>query len=63
MANAKKHKTKTKNGTFSNNMFCTVVMGIQLMFCQSLKLQFGDALLQAMFALFNCDEWFNCKDW
>ena len=22
MTNAKKHKTKTKNGTFSNNMFC-----------------------------------------
>ena len=25
---AKKHKTKTKNGTFSNNMLCAVVMGI-----------------------------------
>ena len=63
MANAKKHKTKTKNSTFGNNMFCSVVMGIQLMFGQSLKLQFSDSLLQAIFALFNCNEWFNCKGW
>ena len=62
MTNAKKNKT-TKNGTFSNNIFCAIVMGIQLMFCQSLKLQFSDSKLQAIFALFNCNEWFNCKDW
>ena len=24
MTNAKKHKTKTKSGTFINNMFCAV---------------------------------------
>ena len=62
MANARKHKTKTKNGKFSNNMFCAVVLGIQLIFSQSLKLQFSDLLLQAIFALFNCNEWLNCKD-
>ena len=58
----KKHKTKTKNGTFSNNMFCAIAMGIKLMFCQSLKMQFSDSLLRAIFALFNCNERFNCND-
>ena len=48
MANAKKHKAKTKNGTFSNNMFCPIVMGILLMFCQSLKLEFSGSLLPWM---------------
>ena len=38
MTNAKKHKTKTESGTFNNNMFCAIIMGISLMFCQSLKL-------------------------
>ena len=28
ITNAKKHKTKTKNDAFSNNMFCAIVMGI-----------------------------------
>ena len=62
MTNAKKHKTKTTNGTYSNNMFCTIVMGIQLMFCQSLKLQFSDSLLRAIFALPNCNGWINCNE-
>ena len=62
MTNAKKHKTKTKNGTFNNDMYCTTVMGIYVMFCQSLNLQFSDSLLQAVFELFNCNEWFSCKD-
>ena len=62
MTNAKKHKTKTKNGTLNNNMHCAIVMAIQVMFCQSLNLQFSDSLLQAIFELFNCNEWFNCKD-
>ena len=62
MTNAKKHKTEIKNGRFSNNMFCAIVMGIQLKFCQSLEFQFGHLLLQAIFALFNCDEWFNCTE-
>ena len=65
MANAKKQNKKTKNGTFSNNMFCATcqyhVMGIWLMFCQWLKLEFSDSLLRAIFALLNCEEWFNCN--
>ena len=28
MANAKKYKTKTKNGAYSNNIFCASVIGI-----------------------------------
>ena len=28
MTNAKKHKTKSKNGNFINNMYCAIVMGI-----------------------------------
>ena len=43
MTNAKKHKAKIKSGTFSNNMFCAIVMGIHLMFYPSLELQFSDS--------------------
>ena len=28
LKNAKKHKTKTKNGTLNNNMHCAIVMAI-----------------------------------
>ena len=28
MANAKKYKTKTKNGTYSDNVFYAIAMGI-----------------------------------
>ena len=63
MTDAEKHKTKTKNDTYKNNILCAIVRGIQLIFCPSLKLQFNDSLLRAIFALFNCNEWFYYSDW
>ena len=53
MGNAKKHKTKAKNGTYNNDTFCTIVGGIQLIFCELLKMQLSDSLLQAIFTMIN----------
>ena len=33
MDNAKKHKTKTKNSAYNNNIFCASVIGIKIIFC------------------------------
>ena len=37
MTNAKKYKTKTKNGIYKNNMFYAIVIGINIIFVHHLS--------------------------